>query len=88
MNANEATKIVLGPHITEKTSMMVEREATICILVEKTANKREITEAAELLYKKRVIKVNTARTINGKKAFLHLENVEKARDLASNIGML
>ena len=34
------------------------------------------------------IDVNTARTISGKKAFVKFESLEKARDLATKIGML
>ena len=32
--------------------------------------------------------INTARTVYGKKAFVQFESVEKARDLATKIGML
>lgn len=88
MNVSEASRIILGPHTTEKTSMMVELQATICLLVEKTASKPEIAEAVDLIYNAKVRRVTTARTISGKKAFVKFESVEKARGLASDIGML
>ena len=63
-------------------------ENKICFIVELTAKKPEIAEAVTTLYNQKVIKVNTARTIYGKKAFVKFENTEKARDLATKIGML
>ena len=88
MNTDEAAKIVLKPYITEKTFAMVENESKVCFIVEKTASKPEIAEAIDLLYNQKAVNVNTARTIYGKKAFVQFENTEKARDLATKIGML
>lgn len=88
MNIDEASRIVLKPYITEKTFAMVENESKVCFIVEKTASKPEIAEAIDLLYNQKAINVNTARTIYGKKAFVQFENTEKARDLATKIGML
>ena len=88
MNIEEASKIVLKPYITEKTFAMVENESKVCFIVEKTASKPEIAEAIDLLYKEKAVNVNTARTIYGKKAFVQFETTEKARDLATKIGML
>lgn len=88
MNAEQALRIVLKPHITEKTFAMVESESKICFIVDKSASKPQIVEAIRELYKERAIKVTTARTIYGKKAFVRFESTEKARDLATKIGML
>ena len=88
MNAEQAMKIILKPHITEKTFAMIENESKICFIVERSAKKQEIAEAVKTLYNQKVNKVNTARTIYGKKAFVQFENTEKARDLATRIGML
>ena len=88
MNVEEASKIVIRPHITEKTFAMVENESKVCFIVEKTASKPNIIEAINTLYNEKAIKVNTARTNLGKKAFVQFENAEKARDLAGKIGML
>lgn len=88
MNVEDALKIVLKPYITEKTFAMVENESKVCFIVEKTATKPQIKEAIDLLYKEKPVNVNTARTIYGKKAFVQFENTEKARDLATKIGML
>ena len=88
MNIEDASKIVLNPHITEKTFAMIENESKVCFIVERTASKPEIVEAINILFNQKAVKVNTARTIYGKKAFVQFENIEKARDLATNIGML
>jgi len=45
-------------------------------------------DAINTLYEQKVIAVNTARTIYGKKAFVEFESVDVARDLATKIGML
>jgi large subunit ribosomal protein L23 len=88
MNIDQAMKIIIKPYITEKTFAMVENESKICFIVERSASKPEIKEAVKTLYKENVKNVNTARTIYGKKAFVQFDNVEKARDLATKIGML
>jgi len=88
MNVEQAMKIIVKPYITEKTFAMIENENKICFIVELSAKKPEIAEAVTTLYKQKAIKVNTARTIYGKKAFVQFESTEKARDLATKIGML
>ena len=88
MNVDQATKIILKPYITEKTFAMVENESKICFIVDRSASKPQIKEAVNALYNQKAISVNTARTIYGKKAFVQFETTEKARDLATKIGML
>lgn len=88
MNVEQAHRIILNPYITEKTFELVESEHKICFIVEKTASKSMISEAVNTLYNEKVLDVNTARTVYGKKAFVKFESVDKARDLATKIGML
>ena len=88
MNVETATKIILRPYITEKTYALVENEQKICFLVEKEATKKQIVEAVKTLYNEDTLKVDTARTIYGKKAFVKLTSPDKARDLANKIGMM
>ena len=66
----------------------METEKKICFIVEKTASKSAIKTAINTLYEQKVLAVNTARTIYGKKAFVEFETVDVARDLATKIGML
>jgi len=88
MNIDQANKIILKPYITEKTFAMIENERKICFIVERQSSKPEIAEAVNTLYNQKAVNVNTARTIYGKKAFVQFETAEKARDLATKIGML
>jgi len=88
MKVSQANKIIINPHITEKTFELVETQKRICFMVEKTASKTSIKEAIKTLYQEKPTNVNTARTVVGKKAFIEFESVEKARDLATKIGML
>ncbi len=88
MNIDQAMRIIVKPYITEKTFAMIENESKICFIVERSATKPQIKEAVKALYKEDATNVNTARTIYGKKAFVQFENTEKARDLATKIGML
>lgn len=88
MNTTQATKIIIRPHITEKTFALIEKDSRICFIVDKDADKKTIKEAIKILYEQDALDVNTAKTISGKKAFVKFESVEKARDLATKIGML
>ena len=88
MNVDQASKIIIKPYITEKTFAMVENESKVCFIAALSATKPQIAEAVKILYNENVTKVNTARTIYGKKAFVKFETTAKARDLATKIGML
>ena len=88
MNAEEAIKIIIRPYVTEKTFAQVENEQKICFIVKRDATKMMIKNAIKALYNENSININTARTVYGKKAFVQFETVEKARDLATKIGML
>ena len=88
MNADEAIQVVLRPYITEKTFSLVEKESRICFIVKDTATKPKILEAVKVLYNEEPLSVNVCRSVYGKKAFVKFPTIEKARDLATNIGML
>lgn len=88
MSVVEANRIVLHPHITERTFELASNESRICLIVARDATKMQIIEAVSTLYKERPTKVNTARTIYGKKAFIKFADSEKALDLATKMGML
>ncbi len=88
MNIDEATDLILRPYITEKTFALVENEQKLCFIVKNSATKPKIVQAVKILYNENVLDVNTSRTIYGKKAFVKFESTDKARDLATKIGML
>jgi large subunit ribosomal protein L23 len=88
LNVEEAIKIVIRPYITEKTFALVENEQKICFLVSRESTKPRIIEAIKILYNENAIQIETARTVYGKKAFIKFDSADKARDLATKIGML
>tara|TARA_Y100001949_G_C15986994_1_gene331115 strand:+ start:2213 stop:2479 length:267 start_codon:yes stop_codon:yes gene_type:complete len=88
MNVRDAIKIIINPHITEKTFELVETRKRLCFIVKRTSSKKTIKEAIKTLYDENVVNINTASTIYGKKAYIEFETVDKARELATKIGML
>jgi large subunit ribosomal protein L23 len=88
MNPQDALKIVHRPYVTEKTFALIERENKICFLVDTKASKRKIKSAIETLYQVKVLSVNTAITIVGKKAFVRFAPESQASDLASKLGLV
>ena len=57
-------------------------------MVEKEATKPQIMDAVKTLYNEDAVKIDTARTIYGKKAFVKFNSPDKARDLANKVGMM
>ena len=53
--------IIEKPHVTEKTSLNTEESNAVAIVVDKRANKLEIKQAVESLFK---VKVQSVRTVN------------------------
>ena len=84
-------KIILRPVITEKSTMLKEKNREICFEVDKHANKIEIKEATEKLFKVKVDRVriikkkgkkrrvgrNEGWTKDWKKAYVKLKEGEK-----------
>jgi len=84
-------KIILRPVITEKSTLMKEKNREICFEVDPRANKIEIKEAAEQLFNVKIEKVhvmkqrgkmrrvgrNQGRKKDWKKAYLKLKEGEK-----------
>jgi len=87
----DAYQIIIRPVITEKSTMIKEKNREVCFEVAMDANKTEIKKAVELLFKVKVdcvrtqIKVgkkrrmgrNVGMTKNWKKAFVRLKEGEK-----------
>jgi len=88
MNAEQASKLILHPYITEKTFALIETENKIVFIVHDTADKESIREAIKELYDVEVDTVNTTRTIYGKKAFVKMMEEGGARDLATKLGLV
>jgi large subunit ribosomal protein L23 len=57
--------VIKKPHVTEKTSLGADTSNTVAIVVDKAANKIEIKQAVENLFKVKVAGVRTV-TVAGK----------------------
>ena len=88
MRPDVASKIILRPYVTEKTFDSIERDNMLCFLVSDKANKNAIKHAIHTLYAVNTLYVKTARTIQGKKAYVRLVPEDSASDLASKLGVL
>lgn len=88
MNAEQASKLILHPYMTEKTFTLIEKENKLVFIVHDNADKKSIKEAIKLLYDVEADAVNVARTIYGKKAFVSLKAEGGARELATKLGLV
>jgi large subunit ribosomal protein L23 len=59
----KAREVILRPLITEKTTMMQERENTVCFEVDRRANKIEVRNAVEQLFD---VQVKSVHIVNRK----------------------
>jgi large subunit ribosomal protein L23 len=57
--------VIKKPHVTEKTSLAADSSNTVAVVVDKEANKIEIKQAIESLFKVKVADVRTV-TVAGK----------------------
>jgi len=53
-----ARQIILRPLITEKTTLMQERESTVCFEIDRRANKIQVRKAVEELFDVQVVNVH------------------------------
>lgn len=63
MNEERLLKVLLAPHVSEKSTMATEANNTVVFKVVKDANKAEIKAAVEKLFE---VEVNNVRTVNCK----------------------
>jgi len=88
MSLETATSIIIKPYITEKTFNLIEKENKLTFIVAEKASKDQIIKALQILYESQASEVNTARTIQGKKAFIKIKAPEGARELATKMGLV
>ncbi|MBD3414612.1 MAG: 50S ribosomal protein L23 [Candidatus Aminicenantes bacterium] len=91
MSVHNPYKVIIKPVITEKSTMLKEKERSICFEVHPRANKIEIKDAVEKLFDVKVDKVrivkkrgkkkrmgrSEGRTKDWKKAYVTLKKGEK-----------
>ncbi|MEZ2746828.1 50S ribosomal protein L23 [Halopseudomonas bauzanensis] len=87
MNQERIFKVLLGPHVSEKATVLAETHSQIVFKVDTTATKLEIKKAVEQLFNVKVdsvstlnVKGKTKRTVRGlgkrndwKKAYVSLQ---------------
>jgi large subunit ribosomal protein L23 len=82
-------KILIYPHLAEKSMNLVEVENKLVFIVNKKADKKQIKEAIEKGFDVKVEKVSTEITARGKKkAYIKLDSKYLASDIASRLGIL
>ena len=88
VDAEMASKILLEPYVTEKTFNIIEKENKLSFIVHNKATKGQIIKSMKIIYEADIIEVNTFNTFRGKKAIMKFKNVDGARQLATNLGLV
>jgi len=85
----ESYEIIKYPLSTEKTIKLMESENKLLFVVDRRANKNEIKEAIEKMFKAKVEKVNLLVDIDGKKrAYVKFSAETPAIDIATKLGLM
>jgi large subunit ribosomal protein L23 len=85
---NNYYTIIKRPLVTEDTFDLIEEQNKLVFIVDRTANKHQIKDAIQNLYKVKVVSINTLITPHGdKKAFVKLHPNNSASDLAIKLGI-
>ncbi len=75
--------------MTERSVYMIENENKLIFIVDRRANKLDITKAVKTLYDVEVKEINTLITRKGeKKAFVKLTKDYQASEVAIKLGIL
>ncbi|HEX7259231.1 MAG TPA: 50S ribosomal protein L23 [Nitrososphaeraceae archaeon] len=87
-NYGNEKPLIIEPYITEKSFNLIEKEKKLTFIVDEIADKKSIKQELHDLYEAEIVEVNTARTIDGKKAFAKFKDLDSARDLATKLGLV
>jgi large subunit ribosomal protein L23 len=83
----DAYKVLIKPHLTEKSMNSIDQKNELTFVVLRTANKTQIKSAFESLYDVKVMRVNT-QILNGQKlAYIKLSEEDSAEDIAVKMGV-
>lgn len=83
----DAYKVLIKPHLTEKSMNSIDQKNELTFVVLRTANKTQVKSAFEKLYDVKVLRVNT-QIINGQKlAYIKLSEEDSAEDIAVKMGV-
>jgi large subunit ribosomal protein L23 len=73
MNQERIFKVLIGPHVSEKASIVADKHKSIVFKVARDANKGEIKNAVEALWNVKVDSVRTVLVKGKKKKFGRFE---------------
>lgn len=88
MRPDQAASIIVRPYVTENTFDRIEKENKLVFIVSNESTKNTIKQALSILYEVKVKAINTAQTIQGKKAFVTFGDNDSALDLATKLGVM
>jgi large subunit ribosomal protein L23 len=89
VSGKDPWKVIVYPHLAEKSMNMVEFENKLTFIVRRGATKKDIKEAVESLFDVRVVSVQTEITPGGvKKAYAKLSEETPASEIAARLGMV
>ncbi len=80
--------VVKYPVSTERTLRTMETENKLLFVVDKKATKADVKRAVELLFKVKVVSVNTYIMAGKKKAYVKFSAENPAIDIATQLGMV
>lgn len=78
MNQDRLMKVLLAPHITEKSNVVAEKNRQFAFKVLPNANKLEVKKAVESLFNVKVDSVRVANFKGKKKRFGAIESQKKS----------
>ena len=81
--------IIISPLSTEKSIRQIEYENKLVFVVNPHANKQDVKQAVEELFKVKVVKVNLHNAIQGqKRAYVKLSPQHLASDVSADLGLI
>ncbi len=88
-NAFDAYNVVKFPVSTEKNVRLMEAENKLLFVVERRTTKSDVKRAIEVMFKVKVVKVNTYFGADGqKRAYVTFSAETPAIDVATNLGLI
>ncbi|AGO61116.1 50S ribosomal protein L23 [Ferroplasma acidiphilum] len=78
---------VISPVVTEKTTLMMEKENKLTFIVDRRGRKKDIKKEIEERFDVKVIGLNILITKKGKKAIAKLSDDYSAEEIGGRIGI-
>jgi large subunit ribosomal protein L23 len=78
---------IISPVVTEKTTLMMERENKLTFMVDRRGRKQDIKNEIEERFDVKVVSLNILITKKGKKAIAKLSDDYSAEEIGGRIGI-